>query len=97
MDQDSQPTKGLTLVIPDKPDVERDAVAASWHAQGGTVLRLGRFWEPPALDVATIRVYGNETFALVLAQKLGRKDNYTIVFLYVADGRTEAVKKRIEC
>jgi hypothetical protein len=61
----------LTLVIPDKPDPERDAVAAAWEAAGGVVLRLGRFWEPPALDANSVRVYGNDTFCLVLQQKLG--------------------------
>ncbi|MDJ0848545.1 MAG: ATP-grasp domain-containing protein [Myxococcota bacterium] len=61
---------GLTLIIPDKPDSERDAVAEAWSAQGGEVLRLGRFWEPPELEPARVRVYGNDTFCLVLAQKL---------------------------
>ena len=32
---------------------------------------LGRFWEPPSLDPASVRCYGNDTFCLVLAQKLG--------------------------
>ena len=63
--------KGLTLLIPDKSDVERDAVAAAWERAGGEVLRLGRFWEPPSLEAASVRVYGNDTFGLVLAQKLG--------------------------
>ena len=61
----------LTLVIPDKPDLERDAVAEAWCARGGNVLRLGRFWEPPVLDATQVRVYGNDTFCLVLAEKLG--------------------------
>src|SRR5262245_8410538 len=61
---------GLTLVISDKPDPERDAVAASWELCGGEVLRLGRFWEPPALDPACVRVYGADAFCHVLAQKL---------------------------
>ncbi|WLQ17374.1 ATP-grasp domain-containing protein [Hahella aquimaris] len=62
---------GLTLVIPEKSDPERDSVAAAWSAAGGEVSRLGRFWEPPSYDPAKVRVYGNDTFALVLAQKLG--------------------------
>ncbi|MBU6954400.1 ATP-grasp domain-containing protein [Hahella sp. HN01] len=62
---------GLTLVIPEKNDPERDSVAAAWNAAGGEVSRLGRFWEPPSYDPAKVRVYGNDTFALVLAQKLG--------------------------
>ncbi len=64
-------TTGLTLLIPDKGDVERDAVAASWEQRGGTVIRLDRFWEPPGLDPSHCRVYGNDSFCLVLEQKLG--------------------------
>lgn len=64
-------TRELTLVISDKPDIERDAVADAWSAGGGDVLRLGRFWDPPALDVTRVRVYGADTFCQVLAQKLG--------------------------
>ncbi|WP_164000977.1 ATP-grasp domain-containing protein [Pyxidicoccus caerfyrddinensis] len=62
---------GLTLLIPDKADPERDAVALTWEAGGGTVLRLGRFWSPPDVDRTRVRLYGNDTFCLVLAQKLG--------------------------
>lgn len=62
---------GLTLVIPEKADPERDAVAAAWEGAGGTVLRLGRFWDPPPLDPSRVRVYGNDSFCLVLEQKLG--------------------------
>ena len=63
--------RGLTLLISDKPDPERDAVAAALSDAGGEVLRLGRFWDPPALDAARVRVYGADTFAQVLAQRLG--------------------------
>lgn len=62
---------GLTLLIPEKSDDERDAVANAWIASGGKVLRLGRFWEPPAIEPAKARVYGNDAFCLVLQQKLG--------------------------
>ena len=62
--------RNLTLIIPDKPDPERDSVANAWENSGGTVLRLGRFWDPPELISADVRVYGNDTFCLVLAQKL---------------------------
>jgi hypothetical protein len=41
---------GLTLLLPDKPDVERDALADVWERLEGSVMRLGRFWDPPALD-----------------------------------------------
>lgn len=64
-------TTGLVLVIPEKGDLERDAVAKAWESAGGTVLRLGRFWDPPELDPQQVRVYGNDTFCLVLQQKLG--------------------------
>ena len=61
----------LTLVLPAKPDLERDAVAQAWVAYGGTAERLDRFWEPPPYDPRLVRLYGNDTFCLVLAQKLG--------------------------
>ena len=63
-------TAGLNLLIPDKADPERDRVADSWRTHGGTVTRIGRFWDPPDLDREAIRIYANDTFALVLAQKL---------------------------
>jgi hypothetical protein len=60
----------LSLLVPEKADPERDAVAAAWEGAGGTVVRLGRFWDPPPIDRASARVYGNDTFCLVLAEKL---------------------------
>ena len=60
----------LVLAVPAKPDVERDAVATAWQRAGGTVVRLDRFWEPPALPVERVRVYGPMTFALVVAEVL---------------------------
>ena len=62
---------GLTIVVRDKPDIERDAVCQCWERRGGSVLRIGRFWDPPALDRSAVRLYGPDTFCLVLAQKLG--------------------------
>lgn len=59
------------LIISDKPDIERDSVAEAWQARGGEILRLGRFWEPPDLSGKDVRVYGADTFCLVLVQKLG--------------------------
>lgn len=59
------------LVTPEKPDAERDAVARAWVEAGGTVLRLDRFWEPPPLPADAVRLYGPDTFCLVLAQLLG--------------------------
>lgn len=61
-------TSDLILVISDKVDPEREAVAAAWD---GEVVRLARFWDPPPLDPARVRVYGAEAFCQVLAQKLG--------------------------
>jgi hypothetical protein len=65
----------LTLLSPEhgdiERDIERDAVADAWVRGGGTVLRVGRFWDPPAVDPKRTRVYGNDTFCLVRAQKLG--------------------------
>ena len=70
-DKSRQEFDGLTLVVPDKRDVERDAVCEQWRRHSGSVVRLGRFWEPPPLDAANVRLYGPDTFCLVLAQKLG--------------------------
>jgi hypothetical protein len=64
-------TTGLNLLIPDKPDVERDALAKSFERCGGVVHRIGRFWDPPAFEPSTVRVYGADAFCLVLQQKLG--------------------------
>lgn len=64
-------TVGLHLLIPDKPDAERDALAAAFARHGGMIHRIGRFWDPPSFDPATVRVYGPDSFCLVLQQKLG--------------------------
>jgi hypothetical protein len=64
-------TTALNLLIPDKPDPERDSVAESFAKCGGAVHRIGRFWDPPAFDASTVRVYGADSFCLVLQQKLG--------------------------
>lgn len=62
---------GLTLLVPNKQDEERDAVATAWVDGGGAVLRVDRFWDPPDVEPRTVRLYGNDTFCLVLEQKLG--------------------------
>jgi hypothetical protein len=64
-------TTGVNLLISDKPDLERDSVANSFASRGGTVHRIGRFWDPPVFDPRTVRVYGADSFCLVLQQKLG--------------------------
>jgi ATP-grasp domain, R2K clade family 2 len=63
--------QNLILVIPEKADPEREAVALAWQSGGGEVLKLGRFWDPPNLEASRVRLYGNDTFCLVLAEKLG--------------------------
>jgi hypothetical protein len=62
-------TAGLNLLISDKPDPVRDALADVFARRGGVVHRLGRFWDPPAFDTATDRVYGADSFCLVLQQR----------------------------
>lgn len=62
---------GVTLLIPDKDDIERDAVADAWTKNGGELLRIAKFWNPPPLSSKDIRVYGNNMFCLILAEKLG--------------------------
>jgi hypothetical protein len=59
-------TTGLNLLISDKPDVERDALAKSFERCGGVVHRIGRFWDPPTFEPSTVRVYGADAFCLVL-------------------------------
>lgn len=61
---------GLILLLPEKADSERDSVAQAWVAAGGRSEKLGRFWDPPVYDPRLVRLYGNDAFCLVLAQKL---------------------------
>lgn len=59
------------LIIPSRPDIERDSVAAAWTSRGGSVLHLDRFWVRPDVDPGRVALYGADTFCLVLAQLLG--------------------------
>ncbi|MEM6799809.1 MAG: ATP-grasp domain-containing protein [Bacteroidota bacterium] len=59
------------LIIPAKYDEERESLAASWKKLGGQVQRLDKFWVKPETGAAKVSIYGNDTFALVLAQVLG--------------------------
>ena len=59
------------LLIPEKADAERLAVAEAWQAAGGKVLKIGKFWELPVLETDEVVLYGNDTFCLVIAEKLG--------------------------
>lgn len=43
------------LLVPAKPDVERDAVADAWVDAGGTVLRIDRFWTRPDVQPARVK------------------------------------------
>ena len=62
------------LLIPKKTDQERDSVAQAWENQGGIVQRIAKFWIKPNIpEDSQISIYGNDTFALVLAQVLGLK------------------------
>ena len=61
-----------TLLVPGKADAERGAVMAAWEAAGGKVMPIDKFWErPPLAPGEAVAIYGNDTFALVLAQVLG--------------------------
>ena len=63
-----------TLLTPAKSDEERDRVAQAWEAAGGRVRRVEKFWVKPDLaDNEAVAIYGNDTFAQVLAQVLGLK------------------------
>src|SRR5208282_5622403 len=64
-------TTRLNLLISANPDFERDSVAEVFASHGGAVHRIGRFWDPPVFDPPTVRVYGADSFCLVLQQKLG--------------------------
>lgn len=57
------------LLIPEKTDIEFEQVFASWTRRGGQIQRLGKYWiHDEALAAQRIAIYGNQTFALVLAQ-----------------------------
>lgn len=57
------------LLIPQKSDEERNSVLKAWIDLGGKGQRLDRFWEKPeGLDNKKLAVYGNDTFALVVAK-----------------------------
>lgn len=64
--------KGL-LLIPSKPDPERDAIASAWIEQGGQVQRVEQFWIKPQTGNSSVAIYGNETFSQVLAQVSGKR------------------------
>jgi len=60
------------LLIPEKTDIEFEQVFVTWTSNGGEIRRLGKYWirdeEPSGRKIA---IYGNQTFAFVLAQIYG--------------------------
>jgi ATP-grasp domain, R2K clade family 2 len=61
--------KPTILLIPEKTDAEFEQVFATWTNRGGRIQRLGKYWiRDEALSAYDIAIYGNQTFALVLAQ-----------------------------
>jgi hypothetical protein len=62
---------GRTLLIPQRADGEREAIARVWEAAGGKVHRVRRIWEPdPSFKEQCVCVYGNAIFCQVLADSL---------------------------
>lgn len=59
----------ITLLIPEKTDPEFEQVFATWITNGGLIKRLGKYWiKDDELAQQKIAIYGNQAFALVLAQ-----------------------------
>jgi hypothetical protein len=61
--------KAVILLIPEKTDIEFEQVFATWTKNGGRIKRLGKYWiKDEELADQPIAIYGNQAFALVLAQ-----------------------------
>jgi hypothetical protein len=59
----------ITLLIPQKIDAEFEQIFASWIQRGGEILRLDKYWlKSNELINKQLAIYGNQTFALILAQ-----------------------------
>ncbi|WP_343669212.1 ATP-grasp domain-containing protein [Chitinophaga sp.] len=59
----------MILLIPEKTDVEFESVEAIWTARGGKIKRLGKYWiKDESLINQPLAIWGNQTFAMVLAQ-----------------------------
>lgn len=59
----------MILLIPEKTDIEFEAVITSMHAGKGTTRKLGKYWvKDDTLTGKPLAIYGNQTFAMVLAQ-----------------------------
>jgi hypothetical protein len=61
--------RSITLLIPEKTDVEFEQIYATWSNSIREIKRLGKYWiKDEDLAKRKIAIYGNQTFALVLAQ-----------------------------
>ena len=73
------------LAIPNRPDIERDAVAVAWENAGGVIVRVDKFWEFINIHKSNTKVYGDSIFCLVIQEKnpirLVTPDNYTPITL----------------
>ena len=59
----------ITLLVPEKTDLEFEQVVKTWTQKGGCIKRLGKYWiKDGSLVGQPIAIYGNQTFSLVLAQ-----------------------------
>ena len=56
------------LLIADKPDIERDAIAKSWLQNGGEIKRIGKFWKR-RIDAEHGIILGLITFRIGLISK----------------------------
>lgn len=57
------------LLTPEKGDIEREQVLQAWTKLGGTTQKLGKYWiKDERLANKPLAIYGNQVFALVLAQ-----------------------------
>lgn len=88
------------LLIPEKTDIEFEQVFKTWIDNGGEIKRLGKYWiKDESLKEQNIAIYGNQTFALVLAQiynlKLISPDDKNIERLNTKWTKREIKIKRI--
>jgi ATP-grasp domain, R2K clade family 2 len=61
--------KSIILLIPEKTDIEFEEVFTTWVKHGGKIKKLGKYWvKDEELLTNKIAIYGNQTFAFVLAQ-----------------------------
>jgi hypothetical protein len=61
--------RSTTLLIPEKSDVEFEQIYATWTTSIQEIKRLGKYWiKDEELAKRKIAIYGNQTFAFVLAQ-----------------------------